>query len=472
MTEINHRNKLIVKSNTLIESKYHLSVREQKFLIYLASLVKKDDLEYQYTTVKIKDIERALKVSDDKKWGSVYEVIREIAENINKKPIYIRSDNGSWELIYWFSKITANTVSGEVKFELTNDIKNKLVQLKELFTQYRFGNILSLKSSYSIRIYELLKLNQFKGKIRYELDFFRELIGVSYLDDKKNWVHKYQEYKAFKRSILKHAQKELKRETDIYFELKEEREGRSVKYLTFYVFKNQPKKKTSQSELFVDPTPVEEVSDVFDYNSNVVVGLVKFGLSEEKAQELYRNGFNTIENPEVRKQIVSDGRSLDEYLLEKIDYVNFQMTKGEVNNPAGLLIKSIKENYYSKELQKQQKARQRDKKRRENASIERKLDEQIRGLKQNIFQLKNNGIQLLLEKDKDLIKNITADTDIQYGAYYDHSKTPEENYRSKKSTVFNLWVEGLIVEKHPAEFTEMLKLKNDLQKLEKEMSSL
>lgn len=392
MDVINYRNKLIVKSNTLIESKYSLTGREQKFLIYLASLVKKDDIDYKYTSVKIKDLETALKAGNDTKWGSIYEVVREIVLNINKKPLTIRKENGGWTIMNWFTTVDADPSKGVVTFELSSTIKTQLVKLNEFFTKYRFGNILALKSGYSIRIYELLKLNQYKHKVTYQLDYFRELIGVSFKDEKGKMVHKYPEYKALKRSIIKHAQKELKKETDIYFELKEGREGRKVTSITFYVFNNIPDKKNNQKELFIESTEETLVDDSYEYNMKVVSSFIEIGIIENKAKRLYRDGFNKIEDELIRKKIVSDCRSLDEYFLEKIDYVKSRIGKGRVTNPPGLLVKAIMEDYEHKAFEQKKRVKIQKAK-------QKKIDD-IKAKKEKAYKLKQAE---LLKKEEKLV---------------------------------------------------------------------
>jgi len=87
MQDTDYRNKLVVKSNRLMESKYQLSVREQKFIIFLASLIDRDTMHLKETSIKIKQVEAALKGRNDKKWGSVYDVVRELVHSIHTKPL-------------------------------------------------------------------------------------------------------------------------------------------------------------------------------------------------------------------------------------------------------------------------------------------------------------------------------------------------------------------------------------------------
>jgi plasmid replication initiation protein len=453
MTELNYRNKLIVKSNSLIESKYHLSVREQKFLIYLASLVKKDDKNFEYTSVRIKDIESALKAGGDSKWGSIYEVVREIVLNINKKPISIRKEDGGWVIINWFASVEASPSEGIVTFELSNIIKSKLVMLNEYFTKYKFGNILALRSGYSIRIYELLKLNQYKHQITYDLDFFRELIGVSYQDENRKMLHKYPEYKAFKRSIINHAKEELKRETDIYFEIKETRANRKVKSLTFYVFKNDVEKIKTQHELFVDNQPEEEVEDKFEYDNDIIHDFLKIGLTMPKAKKLYSEGFNNIEDVEIRKHIVNNSRLLDEYLKEKIDYVNGQLKKGKVLNPPGLLIKAIKENYGSKEAERKRKIKGQRKIQREKEALKAIQGKELDAKQSKIIKREMAIIHELINGKELFLEKLLANESYKLWKGYDSNFSIKENFNNSNPALpFKYKVIAKIKKTYPKKF--------------------
>lgn len=459
MIELDFDKRLVVKSNVLIESKYHLSVREQKFLIYLASLCSKDDLEYPYTRVRIKDIELALKSDKKAKWGSIYEVVREIVEEINQKPIFLKKPNGSWKLINWFSEIEADTERGIITFELTRSIKKQLVQLGRLYTKYRFVNILALRGGYSIRIYELLKLNQFRNKVTYDLGYFRELIGVSFFDKKKKeWVHKYPEYKALKRSIIKYADKELREHTDIYFELKEHREGRKVKSITFYVFKNTPKRKSNQIEIFTEPNTKEEIpTDKYLYTETILKGFYDLGMDENAAKSFYINGFSNIKNEDIRKKIVKEGRSLDEYFQEKINYVKHSMSSSNIQNPVGLLVKATQEDYKSKEQEKARKLLERKKKLKAQSQKKEVARNQIKTMEEELYQKTQAVISSILNSDGFSLEEFLKDKNPELWVGFDKSKTVSENYfSSKKMNLFKAKVNFEIEKAHPNSFNSLV----------------
>lgn len=426
----NSRNKLIVKSNRLIEAKYRLSVREQKFILYIASLINQGDTDFKYKKIRVKDIEEILKGDESKKWGSIYEVIKDISQTLNSKPLYVKEKDG-WELIYWFASIKAEQNKGIITFELSERMKPFLLELKGYFTKYRFNNILNLRSGYSIRIYELLKLNQFKGKVRYEINHFRELIGASYKDPQSNKEkHKYKEYKAFKRSVLNHAQKEIRRETDIYFELREERESRRVKYLVFYVFKNK-ENKNKNNDLFSEAPPTE-TTDTSEFNETIIAKFVEIGLDISNAQQLYNTGFNAIEQESIRMQIVEQNRSLDEYFLEKIEYVNLQIEKGTVKNPPGLLLKAIQENYQNAEILKKRKLK--TSRKQAKASKEKKIlkEAQLDQLQKALYLEEKKVMDQLVGENDLFFEQFEKTANMELWKGYDSDKSSLENYQNSK----------------------------------------
>lgn len=463
MTDKLSRNKLVVKANRLIEAKYKLTVREQKFILFISSLIDKDDKDFKYKKLRIKDVEDVLKGDETKKWGSIYEVIREITVNLNQKPLSIRTETGTWQIIYWFASLEFEESKGMVTFEFSEKLRPFLLQLKGLFTKYRFQNILNLRSGYSIRIYELLKLNQFKGKVRYELSLFRELIGASHQDPAtKKMVHKYEEYKAFKRSILKHAQKEIERETDIYFELKEERESRKVKYLVFYVFKNENNEKKS-SAIFSEPTP-EEVPEQ-ESNERIIEQFIAIGVGEQQAREIYLRGFNEIKQKEIRRQIVEANRGLDEYLQEKIDYVLAQKTKGTVLNPPGLLIKAIQENYHDPEAKKQKAkkaaASKRDKINQKSASQK----EVLKQMHRELYQKERVIIDRIVGANATIFDELVASANLSSPAWasYDEAKSAIDNFQDA-SGALKAKFESFVKKEFVGEFSELKGMEGEIKK--------
>jgi len=115
-----------------------------------------------------------------------------------------------------------------------------LLELKREFTSYKLENVVKLKSSYAIRIYELLKQYEKLQERTFLLKSLREMLGAEDI---------YPAYGNFKQRVLVPAQKELKKKTDISFEIEEVKKGRKVEKVKFLIT-STGKKKSGQLELF------------------------------------------------------------------------------------------------------------------------------------------------------------------------------------------------------------------------------
>ena len=125
-----------------------------------------------------------------------------------------------------------------------------LLELKEQFTTYYLANIMSLKSTYSIRIFELLKQYEKLGKRKIELENLRQLVGTTEIDQNGEIIKEdYPLYGHFKSRVILTAQKELKQKTDILFNFKEIKQGRKVIAIEFEILENTKNKKKIQNTI-------------------------------------------------------------------------------------------------------------------------------------------------------------------------------------------------------------------------------
>ena len=114
------------------------------------------------------------------------------------------------------------------------------MELKREFTSYKLENVVKLKSSYAIRIYELLKQYEKLEERSFFLRDLRKILGAEDI---------YPAYGNFKQRVLIPAQQELKRKTDINFEIEEIKVGRKVERVKFVILKGK-KQTPKQIELF------------------------------------------------------------------------------------------------------------------------------------------------------------------------------------------------------------------------------
>ncbi|MBY6860826.1 replication initiation protein [Clostridium botulinum] len=235
---------IVTKANSLITANYDLSLQEQKLILTLASMVQPNDEEFKEYEIKIKDFMNLLDVRDEKKYIEIPKITKELM----KKVFEIKEGKDIIQLA-WLSSARYRTGQGMVLLKFDSSLKPYMLQLKELYTSYKLENILSLKSKYSLRIYEILKCNQFKKVWEVELVELKKILGIT--------EKSYSVYQNVKNRIIIQAQKELKEKTDISFEFEEIKTGRKVTSIKFIIKINKvngiaPKDKKPINEVSVD----------------------------------------------------------------------------------------------------------------------------------------------------------------------------------------------------------------------------
>ncbi len=221
----------VKKSEAIVKARYKLSPLAIKFIsVVISNLKRSDDVNEEYV-VKVKDF----KELTGQKTKRIYELIDEALNDLLKNPLTIPlgDDKNSILKANWVSGAIYN--DGEVRFMIYPPLRPFLLEVKEKYLKYRLENILSLRSSYVIRLYEILKdwLEMYSRQGRkaekiITLDEFRQMLEIP-----RSYV-----YGMLKKRILEKAKAELAEHTDILFDYEEIKTGRKVTHLHFYIRPN------------------------------------------------------------------------------------------------------------------------------------------------------------------------------------------------------------------------------------------
>jgi len=213
-----YQNHLAIQSNALIHARYNMTALQKKILLMLISKIQPDDMDFKTYHIRAKDF---LEVADLKS-TQIYGKLRKATEGLLSKVFEINKETGVLQITILSS---AEYYRGKGVMELCFDPKLKpyLLQLKEQFTIMPLKQVLSLRSVYSIRIYEMLQ--QFKST-----GFF--ITRVEDLKYKLGLENKYKSYNLFKKNVILQAQKELV-STDMAFSYEEIKMGRKVARIKF-----------------------------------------------------------------------------------------------------------------------------------------------------------------------------------------------------------------------------------------------
>jgi len=224
----------VKKGEAIVKARYKLSPLAIKFISVIISNLKRSDNINEEYVIKVKDF----KELTGQKTKRIYELIDEALDDLLKNPltIPIGDDKNSILKANWVSGAIYN--KGEVRFMIYPKLRPFLLEVKEKFLKYKLENILSLRSSYSIRIYEILKdwleLNKRYGNKAEKIISVKEFREI--LEIPKSYV-----YGMLKKRILEKAKSELAENTDIVFDYEEIKTGRKVTHLKF-IIKSNPNK--------------------------------------------------------------------------------------------------------------------------------------------------------------------------------------------------------------------------------------
>lgn len=225
------QDELVVKSNEFITAKYDWSPTEHRIIAMMIAQLKKDESSFSVQTVRIRDL-REMSHTDSK---DLYRRGEEICQKLLAQKIEIRSvdaeGNREYEGYNLLSKCKYQEGSGKIKAKFNEDMRPFLLELRRRFTMYGLQYLMRLRSQYSIRIYETLKMREDIGFNRMTIPELREMLMIT-----SKYTGSFAQVKA---KVLEPARKEIKEKCDVYFTYHVERDGRTPVAVNFMIHANE-----------------------------------------------------------------------------------------------------------------------------------------------------------------------------------------------------------------------------------------
>lgn len=369
-------NKPIVRqANNLVEASYKISLGESRMIRLLIAAISPQDEDFKTYRINVTDFAEIFGISD--RDGRLYETISQASKSLMGRTITIK-DGQSWLHMNWISSAEYRKGSGYIELCFDKKLKPYLLQLKGYFTQYRLEEITQLNSVYSIRIYELLKKEEFKadklGKFKksFEYEELREKLGI---DEKA-----YKLFTGFRESVIKAAQKEISDNTDItIYQIDYPKTGRKISHIVFHCEKQEIRTfdcvaEPEQTAEKVHPLEVRE--------------LISFGIDEQTAYK-WRKKYG------VKR------------LSRNIGYTRAMQQKGKIRDSvSGFLCKAITDNlggvweFEKEELEKRRKAAQKAEEEKQRAEeAERRMIQEAYDHLMNEFEALPEETQADMRRD-------------------------------------------------------------------------
>jgi hypothetical protein len=240
------RETVVWQHNSLAEARYELTAREQKLLLYVIAMIEPEDEDFKRYVVNIPEFAQLADLQKD----DLYRELRDLAKSLKQKPLIVPhhfdEHTGTFvDLVTsWFdTAYVGRNGAGYFAVTLSPVLKPYLLQVKREFFRFRLYQVMQLRSSYAIRLYQWAKRWEFRKSIEITVQDFRNVLGASNLA----------EYADFKRRAIKPAIDEINRESDLsisFRELKRER-SKAVDRLVFSI----KREKRPELEVLQPPAP-------------------------------------------------------------------------------------------------------------------------------------------------------------------------------------------------------------------------
>jgi len=228
--------RIVKQGNPLTESKYTKKYTEQEFKLsrFIITEIRKkyynwkigDDPNNIILTITAKKYAEVMKIDVN----NVYRDALNILTSLKEKSFTIKTEKG-WKLFGWFN--SAEYANGILDIKMSDTILPYILDLPLGFTKYSFENIIKLRSSYAIQLYELLKQYEHIGFRKITLKDFKDFLGI-------NEILSYKLYGNIKLYVISIAMKDINANTDIEVTYKEIKTVRKVTELDFKII-NKPK---------------------------------------------------------------------------------------------------------------------------------------------------------------------------------------------------------------------------------------
>lgn len=263
---------VVRQSNELIEASYKIaSIGEGRLMRMLIAQIKPDDEDFKTYRIGVADFARFFGITHN----SIHEQIEKSARALREREILIRKGK-SWFSTGWLSSAKYTEGSGYIEVRFDKELKPYLLGLQSYYTQYELEKVVNFKSGYAMRLFELLKKEQFKAdgkgyfKRSFEYDELRGLFGIE-----KN---EYKLFADFRIKAVEVSVREINANPDInIIQVDYPKTGRKVSHVVFHC------EKAKQLQLDIDEPPpkLEEVED--KKHPEYITELIAIGIDQQTA---------------------------------------------------------------------------------------------------------------------------------------------------------------------------------------------
>ncbi len=218
---------IVRKSNDLVQlTRNNLTLSQQRLMLHIFSMIKPEDTELPSYELSVYDFIKLSGMNPHS--GALYKQVRRNIEELANAPVQWIKNSGTTtvETFRWINKVRIDEKKARMTITLDPVLKPHLVQLKTLYTTMDITYTMNMRSTYSIRIYELCKSYQ-NLYLKKKSDGEALIWNLSMLYEQLSYTAN--SWSGFRRFALDKAKSEINGHTDIVFDYEvNEKKGNKV----------------------------------------------------------------------------------------------------------------------------------------------------------------------------------------------------------------------------------------------------
>lgn len=247
---------LVVKSNRLNTAIQNLSLSEVR-IIQLAIVDARETGEGITTDKPLLISAARYAEAFNVTLQTAYEAIVDAEKNLFERRFSFLDEYDEPVKSRWIQRSKHVKGMASISIIFTYDVVNEIVRIdgfEKFFTSYMLEQTASMKSTYSVRLYELLiQWKSTKNTPVFELKRFREQLGIN--------DEEYTRMDNFKKRILDSSIEEINEKSDIKVSYEQVKKGRTITGFKFKILAKNKPKNVKQEDVCIDMFTVDGLND-------------------------------------------------------------------------------------------------------------------------------------------------------------------------------------------------------------------
>lgn len=226
----NTDNYVVMANNMVLHSASNLNLNELKLLRFIIMQTEKGDSDLFEFDVAVKDLCKLL----DIKSKDMYKRIDTMTTHLMQEVIRIGDDSKQeWRKFHWVD--VCEYKKGIITIKLSEQLKPFLIGLRNCFTRYQLSEIISLKSVYAIRIYEIINGYLNENNLPHADVAIEFSISIDEIRRATDTEKKFERYSSFKAKVIDSALKEINEKSKYFVTATPYKRGRAVVGFEFLI---------------------------------------------------------------------------------------------------------------------------------------------------------------------------------------------------------------------------------------------